>query len=59
LNRLNIRYDQWAQRFRRCPLLRVETDRLDVVRSGTDLEQVVTEIEEALRRQESHSLFDP
>jgi deoxyadenosine/deoxycytidine kinase len=59
LNQLNIRYDQWAQRFRRCPLLRVETDRLDVVRSGADMEQVVMEIEEALHRQESHSLFGP
>ena len=36
VERLNERYEAWAARFDRCPLIRLETDTLDLVRSPQD-----------------------
>lgn len=57
LKRLNERYDQWALRFRRAPLLKVETDHLDFVHSLDDLGVIIHQIEYALNQQETQSLF--
>ncbi|MCX5975951.1 MAG: deoxynucleoside kinase [Coprothermobacterota bacterium] len=58
LSGLNRRYEEWAGRFRRAPLLTIETEDLDFVRSSADLERVVEQVEDALHRQESFSLFE-
>jgi deoxyadenosine/deoxycytidine kinase len=58
LSGLNRRYEEWAGRFRRAPLLTIETEGLDFVRSSSDLEKVVDQVEDALHRQESLSLFE-
>lgn len=47
VERLNERYEAWAARFDRCPLIRLETDALDLVRSPQDRVEVL----ELLRRQ--------
>jgi deoxyadenosine/deoxycytidine kinase len=57
LSMLNRRYDEWASSFRRAPLLKVDTDGLDFVRSFNDLEKIVSLIEEAFYAQESAVLF--
>jgi len=57
LTKLNKRYDEWANSFRRAPLLKVDTDGCDFVRSLKDLESIVNMIEEALYSQESATLF--
>ncbi|MCR4428537.1 MAG: deoxynucleoside kinase [Caldiserica bacterium] len=57
LARLNRRYDQWADSFRRAPLLKVDTDGMDFVRSSSDLEKIIGLIEETLYAQESAALF--
>jgi deoxyadenosine/deoxycytidine kinase len=57
LAQLNRRYEEWASRFRRAPILTLETDGLDFVRSSVDLERIVTQVEDALHRQESLPLF--
>lgn len=57
LSRLNRRYDQWADSFRRAPILKVDTDGMDFVRSSSDLEKIIGLIEETLYAQESAALF--
>lgn len=46
VERLNERYEAWAAQFDRCPLIRLETDALDLVRSPQDRAAVL----ELLRR---------
>jgi deoxyadenosine/deoxycytidine kinase len=41
VERLNERYDTWAAQFDRCPLIRLETDALDLVRSPQDRADVL------------------
>ncbi len=48
LQQLNTLYDQWASTFTLCPVLTIETDRLDYVRRPADFEQTVSQIEQTL-----------
>lgn len=57
LRRLNDRYEEWASSFRRAPLIRVETDQLDFVKSFRDLESIIGQIESILSAQETYPLF--
>ncbi len=59
LAKLNERYDQWALRFRRAPLLTIETDHLNFAHSLDDLEVAIQQIERTLDQQETRSLFTP
>jgi deoxyadenosine/deoxycytidine kinase len=48
VERLNERYEEWATAFDRCPLVRVETDAVDLVRSPQDRTDVLRLIGAAL-----------
>ncbi len=48
VEQLNQRYEEWAASFDRCPLLRLETDQLDLVRSPQDRMEVLRFISTAL-----------
>ena len=47
--RLNERYEEWAADFDRCPLVRLETDQLDLVHSPQDRAEVLNFISAHLR----------
>lgn len=47
--RLNERYEEWATGFDRCPLVRLETDELDLVHSPQDRADVLSFISAHLR----------
>ena len=47
--RLNERYEEWAAGFDRCPLVRLETDELDLVHSPQDRADVLSFISAHLR----------
>ena len=49
LARLNELYEQWASDFRRCPVLTVNTDNLNVVDSAAHLDRIWQRIEDRLQ----------
>ena len=53
---LNVLYDKWVSNFQQCPVLTVNTDRLDYVHHETHLDQIWGRIEDRLRGQDFLSL---
>jgi deoxyadenosine/deoxycytidine kinase len=49
VERLNQRYEEWAAAFDRCPLMRLETGEIDLVRSAQDRAEVLRLIRSSLR----------
>ncbi len=49
LERLNALYEEWIEGFRLSPVLVVPSDRMDFVKDSTDLDRIVTTVEERLR----------
>ena len=52
LGQLNDLYDQWANGFRLCPVLTVDTNNLNVVEHDSHLDQIMHRIEDRLQGQE-------
>ncbi|MCS7260512.1 MAG: deoxynucleoside kinase [Anaerolineae bacterium] len=46
LEQLNALYERWVATFTRCPVLTIDTDRLDFVRFTADTEAIVTRIQD-------------
>jgi deoxyadenosine/deoxycytidine kinase len=49
LERLNALYEDWISGFRLSPVLVVPSDRMDFVKDSSDLDRIVTTVEERLR----------
>ena len=49
VERLNQRYEEWATAFDRCPLIRLETDEINLVDSPQDRAAVLNVIASSLR----------
>jgi deoxyadenosine/deoxycytidine kinase len=49
LTQLNVLYEEWVDSFTRAPVLRVPSDRLDFVQNESDLELVLSKVQDRLR----------
>lgn len=49
LTNLNVLYDNWISEFNLCPVLTIETDKLNYVQYETHLDQIIDRIQERLR----------